>query len=464
MLRAHRELASLIDTPTKAAHAIVIAVALVCSSSCAQTEGSEPAAESEPAERALTVPAVGLGGVYAPCRVYRATPEGHWRAGRATRISVDGKATYKARGSQTPLTQSASLAETGKDFFELAARCPLPADCVRSASQPPSGLALHCRVQVRDQGPRDYDLHIPNQHENLSPVPLVMEMHAGGGAAAPPASELISGWREVSDTSAQPFIVAWPVGSHEGDGPPGEEWQTCNYQTTTSPQGCPAPGYPDDRRFLIEALKKIVEDLGIDTSRIYATGLSSGAAMVHTLACGYADYFAAVAPMATGMKVEQQPRARDNFDLTVGCAPARAVPIFYVHSPHDPIASFAEGAASVAFWRAKHGCSSVATESYASDVDFADPTDQGYPASYDRTVCRTTLCGPQSSPAASAVAFCEVDGSSDLLNAGGHAVWLGDDFFFPIVQPRAPRLAQWAWDWMRAFALPSAPPWPPPTR
>jgi poly(3-hydroxybutyrate) depolymerase len=257
--------------------------------------------------------------------------------------------------------------------------------------------------------------------------------------------------------------VAWPVGSGEGVGAAGEEWQTCNYDDSSPERPCPAEGYPHDRDFLIEVLKKVVVDVGIDRRRIYATGLSSGAAMVHTLACSYSEYLAAAAPMATGIKVQAQPRARDNFDLTVHCEPAREVPLFYAHSPHDRTASFAEGAATVAFWRSKLGCSSVATQSYLSDIDPFDATDARYPAGYDRTVCRTTLCGAADEPGAAAVAFCEVDGSSDILNEQGHVIWLGDDLFFPVVQPLAPRLAQWAWDWMRTHKLPADPVWPPPT-
>ncbi len=402
-----------------------------------------------------------LGGVYAPCSTYSATPQAHWQANRATRSIAGGVTRYYARGSNSQLTTTVTLAETGKQFFEVRSSCPLPASCTRSLIQPPSGLGLHCRFSVPGQGMRDYDMHVPNNYTNLTAFPLVMELHGGGGLAVPPLTETLSGWREVSDTSRAPFIVVWPVGSNEADGAYGEEWQTCNYDNSTAEKPCPAVGYPHDRNFVIEVLKKVVNDLKIDRRRIHATGLSSGAAMVHSLACKYSGYFATVAPMATGIKVQEQVRARDRFDLTVNCNPTREVPQFYVHSPHDPISEFAEGAASVSFWRSKFACSASSATSYASEVDLLDSTDLFYPAGFDLSVCRTTECGTSSNP--SAVAFCEIDGSSDILNAQGHVVWLGDDFYFPVVQPLAPRLAQWAWDWMRQYALPANPAWPPPS-
>jgi len=264
----------------------------------------------------------------------------------------------------------------------------------------------------------------------------------------------------VSDSSAQPFLVVWPVGSNDAGGPYGEEWQTCNYDNSTAQKPCPAAGYPNDRNFLIEVLKKVVADLKVDRRKVYAAGLSSGAAMVHTLACKYSQYFAAVAPMATGIQVQAQPRARDNFDLRTNCNPSREVPQFYVHSPHDDISSYSQGSASVTYWRAKYGCTTATSQSYSSEIDLFDATDAFYPGSWDTTSCRTTQCGTSAAP--SAVSFCSIDGSSDLLNEHGHIVWYGDDFYFPVVQPFAPRLAQWAWDWMRSYSLPANPSWPPP--
>lgn len=424
---------------------MAVAVLLLCHSASAQN------------------PATPLNGVYAACRSYSATPLSHFQNNRATRTGSGSSTKYFARGSGTQLTASTViLSETGKTYYEVRNSCPTPPNCTKPGLQPPSGLGLRCRFNVPNQGMRDYDVHVPNNYTNLTTFPLLMEMHGGGGGAPPPATEYSSGWREVSDLSSAPFIVVWPVGSNEGSGPFGEEWQTCNYDNSTAQAPCPAPGYPNDRAFLIEVVKKVVADLKIDKKRIYAAGLSSGAAMVHTLSCKYSQYFAAVAPMATGINVQMQSRARDRFNLTVNCAASREIPQFYVHSPHDPISMFSEGQSTVSFWRTKFGCASQTTTSFVHDFDIFDVTDALYPPSWDTTICRSTKCGPAANPGQSEVAFCEVDGSSDILNEGGHIVWNGDDMYFPVAQPNEPRLAQWAWDWMRRFALPADPTWPPP--
>jgi poly(3-hydroxybutyrate) depolymerase len=401
-----------------------------------------------------------LGGVYALCDSKSDTPIAHYQQGRATRTGSGSTATYFARGSGTQLTSTVTLSQTGKDYYEVLNSCPVPPNCVRSGIQPPSGLGLHCRFAVPNQGMRDYDMHVPNSYTNLTQVPVVLEMHGGGGAAEPPATELTSGWRDVSDSSVQPFLVVWPVGSNEAGGSYGAEWQTCNYDNSTVQKPCPATGYPNDRNFLIEVLKKVALDLKVDRRKVYAAGLSSGAAMVHTLACKYSEYFAAVAPMATGIQVSAQKRERDVFDIRTNCNPTRETPQFYVHSHHDQTSAYTEGAASVSYWRAKFGCTTASTQTYSSDIDVFDGSDLFYPGSWDLTSCRTTECS--TTPMTSAVAFCDIDGSSNLLNAYGHIVWNGDDLYFPGVQPSAPRLAQWAWDWMRKYSLPASPSWPPP--
>jgi len=410
-----------------------------------------------------------LSGVYALCRTYTDSPSTHYANGRATRTTTGGTK-YWALGSAVQLTgTSVTIAETGYRWYEKLNSCPMPAGCTRSVVQPASGLDLRCTTTPPGTTlARAYDVHVPNNYTNLNgasaKVPMVMEMHGGGGAAVPPSTEAISGWLQVSDTSAAPFMVVWPVGSNHGSGPFGEEWQTCNYDNTGGPK-CPATGYPHDRNFLIDVVTKVATNLKIDKKKIYATGLSSGAAMVHALACKYSEFFAAVAPMATGINVTGQPRSRDNFDMRTKCAGAvpqngvikRRVPVFYAHSPHDRTASFDLGKATVDFFEFWYGGCGAAVTTSQNEYDIADYTDLAKPE-WDLTICRTKTCAS----GATKVALCSIDGSSNILNEYGHIVWWGDDLHFPVYQEGQPRLAQWAWDWMRGFSAPDAEAqWPP---
>ena len=416
-----------------------------------------------------SIAAAQTGGAYAPCVPITASPSSHFASGRATRTTSDGTK-YWALGSGVQLTgTSVTLAQTAYRYYEKLSSCPLPPGCARAANQPASGLDLRCATTPPGTTlARAYDMHVPNNYTNLDAtsarLPMVMEMHGGGGGAVPPSTEAISGWLEVSDTSVAPFIVVWPVGSNEDSGPFGEEWQTCNYDDTAGSK-CPATGYPHDRNFLIDVVTKVAANFKIDKKKLYATGLSSGAAMVHALACKYSEFFAAVAPMAYGIQVTGQPRSRDNYDMRTKCAAAvpengvtkRKVPVFYAHSPHDRTSSFAQGQATVSFFESSYGGCGTAVTTSQVEFDIVDPTDLAMPQ-WDLTACRTKTCAG----GATKVALCAIDGSSGILNAYGHIIWWGDDLHFPVFQPNQPRLAQWAWDWMRPFSAPDAESkWPP---
>ena len=80
-----------------------------------------------------------------------------------------------------------------------------------------------------------------------------------------------------------------------------------------------------DLKFIGDALDDVERTLCIDTNRVYATGLSQGAFMSSSIACQYADRFAAVAPVA-GITA-----------IIKGCKPARPVPVISFHGTADAL-------------------------------------------------------------------------------------------------------------------------------
>lgn len=406
-------------------------------------------------------------GAYAPCIPIAASPSAHVSAGRATNTS----GTIRAKGSNQVLTgSSVTLAQRSKDYFEIRTSCPLPPNCTHRSDYPrtrfesgaPGGvrvfpLDLECNISVPGQSTRTYDMHVPVNYTNKVNVPLVMEMHGGGGWNPRPFTQEGSGWQYISDTDADTFIMLYPIGSATAPNTTnkiGEEWQTCNYD---NPQiQCPSPGYPHDRNFLIEMTKHAVNGMKINKRRIYAVGLSSGAAMVHSLNCKYSEYFAAVAPMSGGVAAPSQARARDRWDMTQNCSPTRKVPQFYVHSFHDTEVPFSEGVSSVNYWRNKVGGCGSSDSSTMPQANW-DPWDSSDVPGQDVSIVRTRTCalGTQ-------MAFTQIDGSlSNSGFGGGHVAFFGDDFYWPGTAEGQPLLARWAWDWMKRFSLPADPAWPP---
>jgi polyhydroxybutyrate depolymerase len=109
-------------------------------------------------------------------------------------------------------------------------------------------------------------------------APLVVMLHGAFGSGE--QAERAYGWDQLAD--AAKFIVAYPDGLSE-------RWNV---------HGCcgePARENIDDVGFITAMVDQIGAAMGVDRSRIYATGISNGGMMSYTLACNTA-VFAAIGP------------------------------------------------------------------------------------------------------------------------------------------------------------------------
>jgi polyhydroxybutyrate depolymerase len=109
-------------------------------------------------------------------------------------------------------------------------------------------------------------------------APLVIMLHGGVGSGE--QAERAYGWDQLADSAR--FIVAYPDGI-------GRAWNV---------HGCcgrPARDSIDDIGFITSMVGRVSDAVGIDRSRVYATGISNGGMMSYTLACN-SNLFAAVGP------------------------------------------------------------------------------------------------------------------------------------------------------------------------
>lgn len=124
---------------------------------------------------------------------------------------------------------------------------------------------------------RTYDVMVPACY-NESPTPLVIDIHRYLSNKA--SHEDFSGWRELAEKEC--FIVAWPQG-YNGSWNAGDK--CCGDALRQN---------IDDEGFIRKMVAKINSEYPIDTSRIYATGISNGGGLSHLLAIRASDLFAAV--------------------------------------------------------------------------------------------------------------------------------------------------------------------------
>jgi polyhydroxybutyrate depolymerase len=271
---------------------------------------------------------------------------------------------------------------------------------------------------------RWYLLTTPEEHDGETPLPVVIDYH--GILEGAELHSTISGIAELAQ--AEGFVGVIPNGS----GSP-VRWDITTDETNV------------DVAFTNELLDTLQAELCVDTSRIYAIGLSNGALFSSVLACQLDDRIAAFS-MVSGIS-DPDP-----------CEPGRPVPVVAFHGTADPILRFNATAlpdidpdstapatttppadlngdgypANVAAWAERNGC-----EPEPADTDVTE-----------RVIHRVYEC-----PSAGPVEFY-------ILEGGGHD-WPGNELtgLEQGIDPSNPVLdidaSELSWEFFQRFSLPS---------
>ena len=226
----------------------------------------------------------------------------------------------------------------------------LAAACGGGGSPPDAleapAVAQH-RVEV-DGVERTYRLFAPPAVGDDRPMPLVLALHGSGNTA----DSFAQASRLDAAASAGPFVVAYPEAVRL-------LWNggfCCTF-------GRGDPGA--DVRFLDRVIDDVSATRRIDTSRVYAVGVSAGGIMGYRLACDLAGRIAGVGAVAASMQLDD-------------CRPSRPVSVIALHGTGDDVVPYdggrINGAATrpappamavVERWAALNGC----PEPGASTVD-----------------------------------------------------------------------------------------------
>nr|WP_246540997.1 PHB depolymerase family esterase [Mycobacterium spongiae] len=175
-----------------------------------------------------------------------------------------------------------------------------------SPRTPPMGFGNGTSIHTISVGgvDRTYRLYKP---VGLPPsAPLVVMLHGGFGNAA--QAERSYGWNELADS--EKFVVAYPDGLYRA-------WNT-------NGGGCcgrAAREGVDDLGYLVAAVADIADNVSIDPTKVYATGMSNGAIMSYTLACN-TGIFAGIGPVA-GTQLDP-------------CHAPHSVSVMHIHGTNDP--------------------------------------------------------------------------------------------------------------------------------
>jgi len=245
-------------------------------------------------------------------------------------LAVAGCASEATAGAPAPAGDAASSSTTA--VAAAAGARPSPGCGVDQSAGPAPGLS---EGRMTSGGTsREYRQFVPSGYVADAPTPVVIDLH--GLTMNAELEALVTGMEDLADTEA--FVVITPQGL--GDIP---HW---NYISS----GIAA----DDVSFLENLVGQVGNDLCVDTSRVYATGMSNGGLMSSALACRLPEVFAAVAPVAGLATLD-------------GCADGPPVPLQVVYGTADNVLPYDGGLGATL--RGFLGNNSL-------DASAADPTEQ----------------------------------------------------------------------------------------
>jgi polyhydroxybutyrate depolymerase len=192
---------------------------------------------------------------------------------------------------------------------------------------------------------RDVNVFVPASYTGAAPVPLVVDMH--GFTSNNTSQQNVSGWDDLATTRG--FIVAYPQGISNSWNAQG---QCCGSSTA------------NDVQFIRNVVANIRSSANIDANRIYATGLSNGGSMTHTLACQAADLFAAASAVSFGLSGGSGTIST----IVAACNPSVPIPVVHFHGTADGTVDYNGGVLdslggpdSLEAWRQIQSCSTAST-------------------------------------------------------------------------------------------------------
>jgi polyhydroxybutyrate depolymerase len=217
----------------------------------------------------------------------------------------------------------------------------------RPSARGPRGLPVGTtsRRLLTHNADRSYLVHMPSGYDGVRPLPVVVTFHGFGASAR--AQLALSGLAAVADRNG--FLVVAP----ESRGP---GWDFLR-----------PPSQPgSDAAFVVALLDDVRSVACVDPRRVYATGISNGAAVVFALACADVGGFAAYGAVAGAF-------------YSPLCDRAPPQPIVYFHGTADRLVPIGGGRVfgitvapagqTMARWAAHNGCRAEPRRSMiASDV------------------------------------------------------------------------------------------------
>ncbi|MBI2653155.1 hypothetical protein HYX00_06825 [Candidatus Woesearchaeota archaeon] len=215
---------------------------------------------------------------------------------------------------------------------------------------------------------RPYDLHIPLGYDASRPTAVVLALH-GGGADSKGAAKITCPNGNLNSSKClnaladrEGFVVVYPNGASRPLFPNIRTWNAGGGEKgfiCVSEYGC--ENKIDDIAYFKNLLSELSKTINMDSARVYATGMSNGAAMSHRLACELSNWIVAIAAVGGG----------NQFSTMAPCSPSWPVSVLQIHGTDDPAWPYNGGPGikeggdyfsapkTISEWASRNKCSSV---------------------------------------------------------------------------------------------------------
>jgi polyhydroxybutyrate depolymerase len=176
---------------------------------------------------------------------------------------------------------------------------------------------------ISDNLEREYIVHVPSSYDAIKPIPVVFNIHGGGGNG--------ENQRNMSNmdihSEKHGYIVVYP----DGTGVILLEKEIFNWNGKMDTKPEKVVSKINDVKFFSKMIEELKNKFNIDEKRVYATGISNGGQMAHRLGCDLPDKIAAIAPVGAPIGIDYE------------CNPSNPVPTMIIHGKKDLCALYDGG-------------------------------------------------------------------------------------------------------------------------
>lgn len=161
----------------------------------------------------------------------------------------------------------------------------IPIGCSPDNENPPSDNLGEFNIRtIQHEGvERTYHVYLPNNFNKMNSTPMVLALHGGSGTGSGFENDVSAGTLTAA-AEARDMILVMPEGIDK-------RWNDGRTEHFGND-----PMY-DDVGYISSIIDKMIQNYGVDSERVYATGISNGGLMSFRLAMELSNKITAIAPV-----------------------------------------------------------------------------------------------------------------------------------------------------------------------